>query len=235
MADTTTPTVVETQENETSSTTETNYKTSEELDTLLKELDATVKNFKAQITRVRALKKDVVYLEKTVKKLQSKKTKKKKPATDENGVVKKNGFARPTDISTELADFLGVEHGVQVARTEVTKKINAYVKENDLQDPERRRCIRLESEAGQKLKALLTDVVDNEGNPCDLNFINIQKYIKHHFPKKGTPTTNTTTTPTTTTTTTPTNTPVTKKVTTVKKKVVKRPIKKKTPVVEATA
>jgi len=231
MADTTTPTVVDTQDNETSSTNETNYKTSEELDTLLKELDTTVKNFKAQITRVRALKKDVVYLEKTVKKLQSKKTKKKKPATDENGVVKKNGFARPTDISNELADFLGVEHGVQVARTEVTKKINAFVKENELQDPEKRRCIRLESEAGQKLKALLTDVVDNEGNPCDLNFINIQKYIKHHFPKKTTPTTTTTTTPTTTTTTTP----ATKTVTSVKKKVVKRPIKKKTPTVEATA
>lgn len=231
MADTNTPTTETTIDETTESTVdETNYKTSEELDTILKELDSTVKVFKTQITRVRALKKEVIFLEKTVKKLQSKKNKKKKPATDENGEVKKNGFARPTDISTELADFLGIEHGVQIARTEVTKKINAYIKENDLQDPENRRCVRLESEAGQKLNSILTDIVDNEGNPCDLNFINIQKYIKHHFPKKKTVVV---TTPTTSTEeTTPVDT-TTKKVVAVKKKI-KRTIKKK-PAVEVTA
>lgn len=213
-------TPVETPDVENTSVTETNYKTSDDIDNILKELDATVKQFKMQITRVRALKKDVQYIEKSLKKLQSKKTKKKKPATDENGVVKKNGFARPTDISNQLADFLGIEHGVQVARTEVTKKINSYVKENNLQDPEKRRCIRLDSEAGEKLKSLLTDVVDNEGNPCDLNFINIQKYIKHHFPKKESK-------PTVTMENTV-------KVDSVKKKTIKRPIKKKPNAVEAS-
>jgi len=200
---------------ENTSVTDSNYKTSDDIDNILKELDATVKQFKVQITRVRTLKKDIQYIEKSLKKLQSKKTKKKKPATDENGVVKKNGFARPTNISNQLADFLGIEHGVQVARTEVTKKINSYVKDNELQDPEKRRCIRLDSEAGQKLKTLLSDVVDNEGNPCDLNFINIQKYIKHHFPKSESKTVLNDTPDSTVT------------MDSVKKKTIKRPIKKK--------
>ena len=184
--------------------------TSSEIDSILKELDVTLKTFKNQISRVRTLKKDIIFLEKSLKKLQTKKTKKKKPILDENGDVKKNGFARPTDISDELADFLGVEKGVQIARTEVTKRINAYVKEHDLQDPERRRCILLTSDAGKKLKKLLSDIVDNQGNPCELNFINIQKYIKHHFPKR---------------TQTP---PVTQETSVEVKKKIKKPLKKKT-------
>lgn len=194
------------------------YKTSEEIDSILKDLDLTVKTFKTHVTRIRALKKEVAFMEKNLNKLQSKKSKKKKFFLDENGEVRKNGFARPTDISDELADFLGVERGVQIARTEVTKKINTYVKENDLQDPEKRRCILLDSAAGKKLKSILSDVVDADGNPCDLNFINIQKFIKHHFPKKGAtqnvpaPAPEKSTTTTTTTTTT---------------KKVKKPLKKK--------
>lgn len=197
-------------------------KTSEALDVIIRNLDNTLKTIKGYMTDARSLKKEVQFLEKTVKKLQTKKNRKKKPSLGADGEKRKNGFARPTDISTQLADFLGVEHGQQIARTEVTKKINSYIKEHELQDPDKKKRIRLESEAGIKLKNLLTDVIDNDGQPCDLDFINIQKYIKHHFPKKGEATTPVEITKSTTTEETPSiNAEVG-----IKKKV-KKPIRKK--------
>lgn len=161
-------------------------KTSENLDELAKNIEATLKIFKGYVSDIRTMKKEVQFLEKSMKKNRPKKNINKPSILSEDGSVekRKNGFARPTDISNELAVFLGIEPGVQVARTEVTKKINAYVKDNNLQDKDKKKCILLDSPAGIKLKNLLTDIVDADGTPCDLNFINIQKYIKHHFPKK---------------------------------------------------
>jgi chromatin remodeling complex protein RSC6 len=46
-----------------------------------------------------------------------------------------SGFVKPTLISNELAAFLGKEVGTQMARTEVTREINAYIRANKLQDP----------------------------------------------------------------------------------------------------
>jgi hypothetical protein len=39
-----------------------------------------------------------------------------------------SGFVRPTLISDELADFLGVDHGSMMARTTVSGLINAYIR-----------------------------------------------------------------------------------------------------------
>ena len=47
-----------------------------------------------------------------------------------------SGFVKPTKISDELASFLGKESGTEMARTEVTREINAYIREHDLQDPD---------------------------------------------------------------------------------------------------
>src|SRR3989338_3914653 len=44
-----------------------------------------------------------------------------------------SGFAKPSAISAELADFLGEAHDVEIARTNVTKRIHTYIKENSLQ------------------------------------------------------------------------------------------------------
>lgn len=159
-------------------------KTSENIDNLVKNFENTLKTLKGYITEIRTMKKEVLFLEKSVKKSRTKKNNRKKTEVIEGGEKRKNGFARPTEISVELAAFLGIEQGIQIARTEVTKRINAYVKEHKLQDQEKKKRILLDSPEGIKLKALLTDIVDINGNPCDLNFINIQKYIKHHFPKK---------------------------------------------------
>ena len=46
-----------------------------------------------------------------------------------------SGFVKPTLISDQLAEFLTKEKGTLIARTDVTREINAYIRANKLQDP----------------------------------------------------------------------------------------------------
>lgn len=85
-----------------------------------------------------------------------------------------SGFVRPTLISEELASFLGKEMGTEMARTEVSKEINQYIRSNNLQDKANGRNINPDA----KLIALLKL---KEGDM--LSYFNLQKYMKHHFVK----------------------------------------------------
>lgn len=85
-----------------------------------------------------------------------------------------SGFVRPTLISEELANFLGKEVGTEMARTEVSKEINQYIRSNNLQDKTNGRNIIPDA----KLTALLKL---KEGDL--LSYFNLQKYMKHHFVK----------------------------------------------------
>ena len=62
-----------------------------------------------------------------------------------------SGFVKPAKISNELADFLKLPSGTEMARTKVTKEINAYVHKHQLQDPKNGRVIL----ADKKLRDLL--------------------------------------------------------------------------------
>lgn len=86
-----------------------------------------------------------------------------------------SGFIKPTLITDELALFLGKASGTEMARTEVSKEINQYIRENKLQDVNNGRIIRPDS----KLKKLLRVGPDEE-----LTYFNLQRYMKHHFVKK---------------------------------------------------
>lgn len=86
-----------------------------------------------------------------------------------------SGFIKPTLITDELATFLGKVSGTEMARTEVSKEINQYIRENKLQDAQNGRIIRPDS----KLKKLL-----RVGNDEELTYFNLQRYMKHHFVKK---------------------------------------------------
>lgn len=87
-----------------------------------------------------------------------------------------SGFVKPTLISNELADFLGKDHGSELARTEVTREINAYIRANKLQDPTNGRKIL----ADEKLKKLLSLTSTDE-----LTYFNLQKFMSPHFQKLG--------------------------------------------------
>lgn len=85
-----------------------------------------------------------------------------------------SGFAKPTKLSNELCAFLGVEPGTELARTDVTRRINQYIKENNLQFPDDKRKIRPDA----KLSSVL-----NLKDGDNLTFFNLQSYIKHNFVK----------------------------------------------------
>ncbi len=83
-----------------------------------------------------------------------------------------SGFAKSAPISDELATFLGVEKGSQLARTDATRRINAYIKSNKLQDEKAKKNILCD----EKLKALLKP---SEGEV--VHFFNLQRFLKKHF------------------------------------------------------
>jgi chromatin remodeling complex protein RSC6 len=85
-----------------------------------------------------------------------------------------SGFVKPTKISDELASFLGKEKGTEMARTEVTRDINKYIRTNNLQDKDNGRKINPDS----KLSALLK-IQKNE----ELTYFNLQRYMSPHFAK----------------------------------------------------
>jgi chromatin remodeling complex protein RSC6 len=86
-----------------------------------------------------------------------------------------SGFSKPGKISDELRSFLGLKADELVARTEVTKRINAYCKENGLQDQKDKRILKADKTLQKLLRLKPSD---------ELTFFNLQKYMKVHFPNK---------------------------------------------------
>jgi chromatin remodeling complex protein RSC6 len=125
----------------------------------------------------KTLQKDVIKLQKS----QGKKPRRGSNAASGGAPVnrKPSGFAKPTAVSKELCDFLGVPTDRMLARTEVTRLLNKYIKDNSLQDPVDRRTIRPDG----KLQKLL-----NIKGDMQLKYFNMQSYIKHHFIKAETAT-----------------------------------------------
>ncbi len=122
---------------------------------------------------IAALKQDYKLLDKVVNremKTLQKNSKKRKA----NSNRQPSGFVKPTRISKDLAKFLGKEDGVEMARTEVSKEINQYIRANSLQDKDNGRIILADS----KLKKLL-----NLADGDQLTYFNLQRYMKHHFIK----------------------------------------------------
>ena len=87
---------------------------------------------------------------------------------------KPSGFTKPTIISDELAVFLGRPKGSEMARTEVTREINAYIKAHGLQQESNKRNI----SPVAKLRKLLSLKKSDQ-----LSYFNLQTYMKALFPK----------------------------------------------------
>ena len=83
-----------------------------------------------------------------------------------------SGFTAPTNLSEELCKFLGKPAGTMMARTEVTKELNQYIKANKLNNG---RDIMPNTELAKLLRSKNTDTV---------TYFNLQRFMKPHFAKK---------------------------------------------------
>jgi len=88
-----------------------------------------------------------------------------------------SGFANPTKISKELCEFMDKPTDTKMARTDVTKYIIQYIKENNLQDPKNAKVI----QPNKKLTTLLKIDSKNEV----LTYFNIQRHMNKHFIKSA--------------------------------------------------
>ena len=118
--------------------------------------------------------------------------KRRKSKRDNTTPRKPSGFASPVVVSDTLYNFLdkfGVKKTDLVARTDVTKYITTYIRDNNLQNPEHRREIIPDAELlkvfGPPIE--LKDETDPT-SPKVYTYLRLQKYLSQHFPKKQTPT-----------------------------------------------
>ena len=124
-------------------------------------------------TQISTLQQSLKQLEKNVKK-GMKGLKKDIVKNKAKGNRKPSGFARPSKVSKELCEFMKKNEGTEIARTEVTKALIEYIKENKLENQSNSKFIIPD----EKLKFLL-GVEDGE----EITYFNIQKYMSKHFIK----------------------------------------------------
>jgi upstream activation factor subunit UAF30 len=140
--------------------------------------------FQSLVTQMATLKVDFKALEKKavreIKAAQKEKAKRRR----KTGNRSPSGFVKPTLISSELAKFLGKPTGTEMARTEVTREINGYIRQHSLQDKDNGRKINPDKALASLLKIK---------NGDELTYFNLQRYMSPHFAKATSTTTTTTT------------------------------------------
>ena len=137
-------------------------------------------DFYAKLNQLSAM---TTALKSEYKSMEKKWTKELKAATKASSKNKRksgnrapSGFVKPTRISDELAKFLEKPTGTEMARTDVTRQLNTYIRANSLQDKENGRKINPDSKLQTLLKLKKTD---------ELTYFNLQRYMSPHFAKTG--------------------------------------------------
>ena len=145
----------------------------EEQANLFKQFEDVVYALNMVKAHINTLQNTIKQLEKDVKK-QMNGLKKEVLKTKNKGNRSPSGFAKPSKVTKELCDFMNRSEGSEIARTEVTKALVSYIKENKLENSTNRKIILPDN----KLKYLL-GLEDGQ----ELTFFNIQKYMNKHFVK----------------------------------------------------
>lgn len=135
----------------------------QDIQSVMKTLHSNLKVLQKEVLRERKESK------KKESKIKKKSDKKRKPS----------GFAVPAPISNELANFLGLQNGDSLARTEVTTKVIDYVKQQNLQNPENKKQIVPDAKLKDLLQCADSDVI---------TFFNLQTHLKKHFLQASTDT-----------------------------------------------
>ena len=111
---------------------------------------------------------EIKIFEKSLLKLVKKYVKKDEP--ENAGEKKKSGFAVPVKVSDDLCEFMGQPKGSLIARTEVTKFLNIYIKEHELKE---KKYIVPDD--------VLWKLLGEEARDKELTYFTIQKYMNKHF------------------------------------------------------
>ena len=114
---------------------------------------------------LKALSKEYERMKKTVEKTERKRA---------NARTNPNGFAKPAKITDEMHEFLGIPKGTEISRTDVTRRVNAYIKEHNLYNPTNKRIILPDA----KLRKILGAAPDQE-----VTFFNLQRFLSASFIK----------------------------------------------------
>ena len=123
-------------------------------------------------TEIAALRKDMNALIKLVRKVH---TFQEDPTGEKmKERTKNNGFNRPMIVSPELRAFFELGETETISRSAVTRRLNEYIKANNLKHPDNGRIIILDD----KLKALL-----HPPEGVQVTFLNVQKYLSPHYTK----------------------------------------------------
>lgn len=123
-------------------------------------------------TEIAALRKDMNALIKLVRKVH---TFQEDPTGEKmKERTKNNGFNRPMIVSPELRAFFELGEEEMISRSAVTRRLNEYIKTNNLKHPDNGRIIILDD----KLKALL-----HPPDGVQVTFLNVQKYLSPHYTK----------------------------------------------------
>ena len=156
----------------------------DKLAALAKVFESLLVTVKETGVKIKQAQKDVLQVAKEVAQLEKDKSRRSKgkaakaaaaAAAAEGGAAvprRPSGFATPAILSTDLCEFLGLENDSKMARTEVTRRINQYVKDHNLYDAKDKRIIWPDD----KLQKIILAESDKP-----VTYFNLQTHIKHHF------------------------------------------------------
>jgi chromatin remodeling complex protein RSC6 len=165
------------------------------------EFNNTINSMKTLIVDARGVLSSYKALHKRVSKRLKVLNKKPRGGKRKGGNQKTNpsGFNKPTKITDALAKFLSVEKGTCLPRTDVTRRINAYIKEHNLQgmtrtdkngiDKNDNRYINTTLPKSDKRYKAATTLKKLLAPTTDLSYFNLQTFLSPHFikePKKVT-------------------------------------------------
>jgi chromatin remodeling complex protein RSC6 len=85
------------------------------------------------------------------------------------------GFAVSSKVTSEMCEFMGKNDGELISRIEITKYLNKYIKENNLENSENRQIIVPDEK--------LWKILGEEAQSKKITHFTIQKYLNKHFLK----------------------------------------------------
>ena len=94
---------------------------------------------------------------------------------DRQNKAKKKRPQTPLLLSTDLENFLSVQHGTKLTKAQVMKSISSYIKEKNLQVAENKR---------QFIPNKQLAKIFNIKKPHSMTFVEINKHVSHHLTKQ---------------------------------------------------